>query len=486
MMKPNGFIIFLEKCHTFFFSSSFYNERKSSIFTLLFMKKYIFLLGLFAFPVFASASDIVVCTMEYAPVCGQPPMPLCPTGMACIQSFPAPKTYSNTCMMKADNAALIHTGECESVNTPKACTKEYMPVCGMKQVQCFTTPCNPIRTDYGNRCMAEADGATDITYGTCQMSEGNPPVVGGDKDKYGCIPSAGYTWDESLKSCIRPWEYQDKVDWAYNKKITKYTSINEFKYGNILTRQEAAAFITRYLIEGLGRSEALCKLSYKDLSSIDTSLTPSISRACGLGVMLGDRGYFHPRRGLTRAEALAVLIRAIDQKRRDESLFPWYQNYITRANELGLSLPNKPENFNQFITRGEFIEWLKTLSENQTGTNDTTLLGDWKLEGYTDAKGKEYSVSPTTLTFTANRFSAKFCNSISGEYSAKDGMITAKSVMSTMMACADDTLTMLEGAFDLDGATYSVMIASVMPGYTGPTMWVNIRTSAGATYRFGR
>ena len=83
-----------------------------------------------------------------------------------------------------------------------------------------------------------------------------------------------------MKSCIRPWEYQDKVDWAYENKITRYTTLGEFKYGNTLTRQEAAAFITRHLIEGLGRPEALCKLAYKDGSSIDTSLTPSISRAC--------------------------------------------------------------------------------------------------------------------------------------------------------------------------------------------------------------
>jgi len=29
---------------------------------------------------------------------------------------------------------------------------------------------------------------------------------GGDKDEYGCIPSAGYTWCKAVKSCVRPWE----------------------------------------------------------------------------------------------------------------------------------------------------------------------------------------------------------------------------------------------------------------------------------------
>lgn len=32
------------------------------------------------------------------------------------------------------------------------------------------------------------------------------PVVGNDRDAYGCISSAGYSWCSSLNQCIRPWE----------------------------------------------------------------------------------------------------------------------------------------------------------------------------------------------------------------------------------------------------------------------------------------
>jgi hypothetical protein len=35
-----------------------------------------------------------------------------------------------------------------------ACTMEYAPVCGSVQVQCVTSPCNPIRQTFGNSCMA--------------------------------------------------------------------------------------------------------------------------------------------------------------------------------------------------------------------------------------------------------------------------------------------------------------------------------------------
>lgn len=34
----------------------------------------------------------------------------------------------------------------------------------------------------------------------------SPAVVGSDKDEHGCIASAGYTWSEVQKDCIRLWE----------------------------------------------------------------------------------------------------------------------------------------------------------------------------------------------------------------------------------------------------------------------------------------
>lgn len=52
----------------------------------------------------------VLCTMEYAPVCGI--KSFCPPGAKCL----APemmKTYSNICMLRADGAKLLHKGACK-------------------------------------------------------------------------------------------------------------------------------------------------------------------------------------------------------------------------------------------------------------------------------------------------------------------------------------------------------------------------------------
>lgn len=39
-------------------------------------------------------------------------------------------------------------------------------------------------------------------------------LVGGDRDAHGCIPSAGYTWSEARKDCIRLFEQGIRVESA--------------------------------------------------------------------------------------------------------------------------------------------------------------------------------------------------------------------------------------------------------------------------------
>ena len=33
-------------------------------------------------------------------------------------------------------------------------------------------------------------------------------LVGGDRDEYGCIGSAGYKWSPEKQQCVRPWEHK--------------------------------------------------------------------------------------------------------------------------------------------------------------------------------------------------------------------------------------------------------------------------------------
>ena len=55
--------------------------------------------------------------------------------------------------------------------------------------------------------------------GNSQSKKGEENKVGDDKDAHGCIASAGYTWSEVLKDCIRLWEKGVRVAvWQIKKK----------------------------------------------------------------------------------------------------------------------------------------------------------------------------------------------------------------------------------------------------------------------------
>jgi hypothetical protein len=66
---------------------------------------------------------VSACTMEYAPVCGQPKW-YCPPGMGCAAVMPEPKTYGNRCMMNAEGAEFLYNGQCRSETY--ACTADAM------------------------------------------------------------------------------------------------------------------------------------------------------------------------------------------------------------------------------------------------------------------------------------------------------------------------------------------------------------------------
>lgn len=367
---------------------------------------------------------------------------------------------------------------------PIMCTMEYAPVCGTVQVQCITTPCEPVRQTFGNACMAGAAKATDVTVGECEAT----PVVGGDSDEHGCKASAGYSWDATLAQCIRVWEKpQTLVTWAHENALTRYAEVADFGYERSLTRQEAAAIIARAAEKVWGLRYASypdnCNIAYSDESRFDLTLRDDIYSACAFDLMHGQSWVFSPTRTLTRAEALAIIMRGVDGGKKDESGAMWYENYADRAHELGILSFANFSGFDSAITRGELIEWIYRASSYVEKKNaDNVLIGDWALTRYNDTV-----ITSTwyTLTLGANSIAAKFCNNVFGSYSVSSGKFVAPALASTMMYCEWLPMT-LENAFKLDGATYSVVALRLAEGATGPTMLLTITTAKGDVYIYGQ
>ncbi len=245
-----------------------------------------------------------------------------------------------------------------------------------------------------------------------------------------------------MEMCVRPWEKsQNLVTWAYTEKLTQYSTVEAFGFDRNISRQEAAAILARAgetLLELRYASYPdECNVLYKDEALFDLTLSKDIYSACAFDMMHGKDGYFSPFNSLTRAEALAVIMRAIDGGKKDEpNSTSWYLPYADRAHELEIFSFANFKGFNEAITRGELIEWLYRANlyiKKGAGTIDASdILGNWKLIQFntTVATNPYYY-----LKFEQEKVSTKFCNSLFGSYSLSGNTISAPALASTMMYC---------------------------------------------------
>lgn len=53
-----------------------------------------------------------------------------------------------------------------------------------------------------------------VTLSACAVSPSPSPMIEGDRDAHGCLPSAGYAWCEATQRCERPWELAKQKGFA--------------------------------------------------------------------------------------------------------------------------------------------------------------------------------------------------------------------------------------------------------------------------------
>ena len=118
--------------------------------------------------------------------------------------------------------------------------------------------------------------------------------------------------------------YASAVWWAYKNKITTGVTENEFMPDASIKREEAAAFISRYLG---GKGYALItasKKEYKDTADISEYAQRATTECSNAAILQGDNeGNFLPQKNITRAEGAAVLVRIkdyIEQNKKDCTL----------------------------------------------------------------------------------------------------------------------------------------------------------------------
>jgi hypothetical protein len=98
--------------------------------------------------------EFVACTMDAK---------LCPDGSYVGRT--GPNCEFAACPNQTDTATFTCSSEQRQA---EACIEIYAPVCASKQVECVTTPCNPVPETYPNSCFACSDERVNsYTEGAC-------------------------------------------------------------------------------------------------------------------------------------------------------------------------------------------------------------------------------------------------------------------------------------------------------------------------------
>lgn len=117
------------------------------------------------------------------------------------------------------------------------------------------------------------------------------------------------------------------------------STLKNFRADDMVTRQEAAkmfhAMAENLFVMSYASFPNECNTTYSDEYAFDPTLKNHIYGVCAFGLMKGSQNKFIPHGHLTRGQALAVLMRAVDGRQDTEkSSNPRWTPYVDRSQQL--------------------------------------------------------------------------------------------------------------------------------------------------------
>ena len=175
-------------------------------------------------------------------------------------------------------------------------------------------------------------------------------------------------------------EFSEALTWMYENWLTKYNNKDDYKMYDLVTRGEASKIIWQaYSILWYEDVTKSSNCDFSDLNSFDSTLIPYISNVCKWWLFKWYDGKYMPQDNLTKAQAMAVLLRMFEWKMSYELLIPWRGQYHIKGKLIWLTNVEDTSKFDTKLTRyeiGLMVYRLKNIATNtKTKNMALNLLG---------------------------------------------------------------------------------------------------------------
>ncbi len=168
-----------------------------------------------------------------------------------------------------------------------------------------------------------------------------------------------FTWKDELQNAILR---------MYLNGLTKFNNKKDYMVDSPLTREQMAKMITQvYKVLWYPEPQNARSCIFSDINEVDPTLKDYVIKSCELWLLNWRDWKFHPHDTLTKAQALTIMIRLFEWKKSDESVNPWWKNYILKAQSIWLTKEKDFSKFDKPIPRWEvalLFYRFKSLAEN--------------------------------------------------------------------------------------------------------------------------
>ena len=189
-------------------------------------------------------------------------------------------------------------------------------------------------------------------------------------------------------------EFAEALAWMYANWLTKYNNKDDYKMYDLITREEASKIIWQaYSVLWYEDVIKNSNCSFTDSDSFDSTLVSHISNVCKRWLFKWSDSKYLPHDNLTKAQAMAVLLRMFEGKMSYELLIPWRWQYHIKGKLIWLTNVEDTSKFDTKLTRyeiGLMVYRLKNIITNpQTKTAALNLLGQVVTSGSTGTMDSE-------------------------------------------------------------------------------------------------